>query len=213
MNHLQRILLTLFTILLLIPTAFGQAMDRIERDRMKEMLTNIKNAVKKNYYDPKYHGIDLEERFQKAEKRLDEVTSTGQAFAVIAQTLIDFNDSHLYFLPPATTVEVQYGFAVSMIGDQAFVTRVKQKSDAEAKGLKPGDQVLSFEGFRPNRKDLWKMAYYYYVLSPRNKLRLNILRPGSTEPIDVEIAAKVKTKKRVLNLPLGQDFNDLIREY
>src|SRR5688572_12078019 len=137
MNHLQRILLTLFTILLLIPTAFGQAMDRIERDRMKEMLTNIKNAVKKNYYDPKYHGIDLDARFQKAEKRLDEVSTTGQAFAVIAQVLIDFNDSHLYFLPPATTVDVQYGFGMTIIGNDAFVSVVKPKSDADAKGLKP----------------------------------------------------------------------------
>ena len=190
----------------------SQGFDRIERERMKEMLTNVKNAIKKNYFDPKYKGIDLEARFDKAEKRLDEVTSTGQAFAVIAQVLIDFDDSHLYFQPPATTVEVQYGFQLAMVGDKAFVTRVKPKSDADAKGLKPGDQVLTVEGFRPTRKDLWKMVYYYYVLSPRAKLRLNVLRPGSAEPAEIEIAAKVKTKKRILNLPQGQDFNDLIRE-
>lgn len=131
---------------------------------------------------------------------------------MIAQVLIDFNDSHLYFSPPATTVDVQYGFAMKIIGNDAFVSIVKPKSDADAKGLKPGDRILSIEGFKPNRKDLWKMTYYYYVLSPRTKLRLSILRPGSQEPADVEIAAKVLTKKRILNFSAGQDLNDLIRE-
>lgn len=47
MTHLHRILFALLTLVILIPTVLGQTMDRIERERMKEMLTNIKNAVKK----------------------------------------------------------------------------------------------------------------------------------------------------------------------
>ena len=212
LKSLHRVFFVIFAALLLVPSAFPQGFDRIERDRMKEMLNNIKNAIKKNYYDPQYHGIDLEARFQKAEKRLDEVSSTAQAFSVIAQVLVDFNDSHLYFQPPATTVEVEYGFGLKMIGNDAFVAVVKRKSDADLKGLKPGDRILSIEGFKPTRKDLWKMLYYYYVLSPRTKLRLSIVQPGASTPVDIEVAAKVKTKKRILNLPQGQDFNDLIRQ-
>ena len=131
---------------------------------------------------------------------------------MIAQVLIDFNDSHLYFQPPATTLDVEYGFGLKVIGNDAFVSVVKRKSDADAKGLKPGDRILSVEGFKPTRKELWKMMYYYYVLSPRTKLRLSVLRPGTPDPVDIEVTAKLKTKKRVLNLPHGQDFNDLIRE-
>jgi C-terminal processing protease CtpA/Prc len=207
-----RFLLAFVVALFFVPSAFSQAFDRIERDRMKEILNNIQNAIKKNYYDPTYHGIDLEARFQKAEKRLDEVTSTAQAFAVIAQVLIDFNDSHLYFLPPSTTVDVQYGLRMKMVGDKAFVTSVKPKSDAEAKGLRAGDEIHSFEGFKPNRKELWKMQYYYYTLSPRTKLRLQVLRSGTDAPVDIEFAAKVKTKKRTLDLTSTFDVNDLIRE-
>ena len=209
---LRRLVLAVIVALFMAPATFSQAFDRIERERMKEMLGNLKNAIKKNYYEPKYHGIDLEARFEKAEKRLDEVNSTGQAFAVIAQVLIDFNDSHLYFQPPATTLDVEYGFGLKVIGNDAFVSVVKRKSDADAKGLKPGDRILSVEGFKPTRKELWKMMYYYYVLSPRTKLRLSVLRPGTPDPVDIEVTAKLKTKKRVLNLPHGQDFNDLIRE-
>ena len=207
-----RLFLALLLALTLAPSAFSQVFDRIERDRMKEMLSNIKNAVKKNYYDATYRGIDLEARFKKAEERLDAVTSVGQAYAAIAQVLVDFNDSHLYFLPPQTTVEVQYGFRMKMVGDRAFITSVKPKSDAEAKGLRAGDQLLSFEGFRPNRKELWKMQYYYYTLSPRTSLRMKVLHPGAEAPSDIEFAAKVKTKARTLDLTKDLDINDLLRE-
>jgi len=149
---------------------------------MKEILKNLQNAIKKDYYDPTYHGIDLDARFRKAEDRLNSVNSVGQAYAVIAQVLVDFNDSHLYFIPPSTTVDAQYGLRMKMVGNKAFVTSVKPKSDAEAKGLRAGDEILSFEGFKPNRKELWKMQYYYYTLSPRPKLRLQVCIREPTPP-------------------------------
>ncbi|MGI8494487.1 MAG: S41 family peptidase [Pyrinomonadaceae bacterium] len=186
--------------------------DRIEKERMKSILNNIKKDIKKNYYDSNFHGIDIEARFQKAEDRLDQVASVGQAFAVIAQALIDFDDSHLFFLPPATNSDVEYGFKMKLIGDKTFVTAVKPKSDAEAKGLKTGDQILMFEGFRPTKKDLWKMTYYYYVLSPKTKLRLNILHPNAAEPQEISVDSKIIQSKRVTDINNSNDLNDLIRQ-
>ena len=212
MSYSKRIFFILIALIVIVPSAFSQKFDRIERDRLKEMLDNIKNTIKKNYYDPAYHGIDLDARFQKAHERLDAVTSTGQGFGVIAQVLVDFNDSHLYFIPPGTTVEVQYGFRMQMVGDKALITAVKPKSDAEAKGLKAGDQVMSFENFRPNRKELWKLNFYYYVLSPRGKLRLSVLHPGAAEPVDIEFAAKIKQKPQTRDLEDTLDLNELIRD-
>jgi carboxyl-terminal processing protease len=101
---------------------------------------------------------------------------------------------------------------MQMVGDKAFITSVKPKSDAEAKGLKAGDQVLSFENFRPNRKELWKLNYYYYLVSPRSKLRLNVLHPGGAEPVDIEFAAKIRQRPRTLDLTSTLDFSELIRD-
>lgn len=212
MNYLSRIFLALIAMCVFVPVVSSQNLDRIARDQFKEMLSNIKNAIKKNYYDPSYHGIDLDARFKKAEERLEEVTTPSQANAVLAQVLVDFNDSHLFYLPPAMTVDVVYGFRMQMVGDRALVTSVKPRSDAEKKGLKPGDQILAFEGFKPNRKEIWKVNYFYYTLSPRTKLRLNVLKPGAAEPVDVEILAKVKRKSRVLDLEDTIDLNEVIRE-
>lgn len=168
-----------------------QKMDRIERERLKSMLSIIKSEVKEHYYDPSFHGIDLDARFKKADARLDEVTTTSQGFSVIAQVLIDFDDSHLYFNPPSTNLEVEYGYRMQAYGDKVFITTVKPKSDAEEKGLRPGDQVLSINGFKPSKKELWKIDYYYGVLSKRDKMMLSILSPGLEAPRDVEIRAQV----------------------
>lgn len=174
-------------------SASGQSFDRIERERMKAMLKNIKNEVKKNYYDPNFHGIDIEARFKKAEDRLDQVTSTSQGFAVISQVLVDFNDSHLFFLPPSTNLRVQYGWLTKAVGNKCYVVSVKPKSDAEKQGMKIGDEIVSIEGFRPTKSELWKINYYYGVISVREKIKLTLLSPGAAEPRNVEVRTEIKT--------------------
>ena len=176
----------------------AQGLNRIDKERMKDILGNIKSQIKKNYYDSGFHGVDLDVRFKKAEERLDQVTSVAQAFSVIAQVLIDFDDSHLYFIPPATNVAVEYGWRMQMFGDKCFVTSVKPKSDAAAKGIKPGDQLISIEGFRPTKKEFWKMQYYYNVLSKRDKMRLLIVSPDASEPKEVEVDAQIKKLPNVI---------------
>lgn len=189
--------LLLFCLLAFFQPAAAQGLDRIEKGRMKDMLSNIKAQIKKHYYDPNFRGIDLDARFKKAEERLDQVTSVGQAFAVIAQTLIEFDDSHLFFVPPSTNLAVEYGWRMQMFGDKCFVTSVRPKSEA-ANFLNPGDQILSIEGFRPTRKEFWKMQYYYNVLSKRDKLKLQIVPAGTNEPKEVEVKALIKKLPNVI---------------
>ncbi len=195
------------------PATHGQAkIDRIEKERMKSMLKNIQGAIKKDYYDEKFHGIDIDARFKLADEKLDEATSTGQAMGIIAQALMDFNDSHLFFLPPSTNIRAEYGWRMKMVGDKCLVTSVQPKSDAEAKGLKPGDQLLSVEGFRPTRKEMWKMLYYYNVLSKRQGLRVHVISPGETAPREINIAAKIRNFPVSINaqnfFTIASDFNE-----
>jgi C-terminal processing protease CtpA/Prc len=199
LNYFIKLLFLSLAALFVFESVDAQKMDRIERERFKSMLTNIKNAVKKDYYDANFHGINLEERFQTASERLEKVNTTGEAMGVIAQALLDFDDSHLYFLPPATNIDVEYGWRMQMFGDKCFVTIVKPKSDAEAKGLKVGDQILAIENFRPNRKDLWKINYYYNIVGKRTNLRLSVLRPGDEEPRQIQIESKIKQLPKVIN--------------
>jgi carboxyl-terminal processing protease len=202
-------LLFLLTLSGTLSLAQAQSLNRIERERAQTMLGVIKGELKKNYYDPNFKGVDIEARFKQADEKLKQATSLGQAFGIVAQALLDLNDSHTVFVPPSRPVRIQHGWRMQMIGDKAYIVAVRPGSNAEKQGLKRGDLVLSVENFRPTRKELWKMDYYYHTLSPRPGLRVVVQSPGG-EPRQLDIAANVKQEKTVMNL--FSDFNELIRE-
>lgn len=185
----------------------SQTLDRLERGRAKDMLKAVKNEIKEQYYDPTFRGIDLDARFKLAGEKLDKAASLGQAFGIIAQVVLELNDSHTTFYPPSRAAKFEYGWRMQMIGDKCFVTAVKPNSDAEKKGLKIGDEILAIEGFRPNRKEMWKIRYYYNALSPRTGLNLKVQSPDAKESRELNIASKVTQMKTILNI------EDLIREY
>ncbi|HLL16797.1 MAG TPA: S41 family peptidase [Pyrinomonadaceae bacterium] len=193
----------------------AQAFDRIERERAQTMLNAIKGELKKNYYDPTFRGMDVDARFKAAEEKIKQATTLGQAFGAIAQALLDLNDSHTFFQPPSRPVSVEYGWQMQAIGNECYVSAIKPGSDAEKKGLKPGDRLISIDGFKPSRRELWKMEYFYYTLSPRPGMRLVVQSPGQ-QPRELEVAAKVRQEKRILNLSgagtSSGDINDYIRE-
>lgn len=197
-----------------VQSASAQKLDSIERQRAVDMLKTVKNSIKENYYDLNFHGVDIDARFKAAEEKLKAANSLGQAYGIIAQAVLDLNDSHTNFSPPGSIIRVEYGWEMQAVGEQCFIAAVKPGSDAEAKGLKPGDLVLSVDGFKPNRKELWKLEYYYYALSPRAGVHMVVQSPGQ-QPRELDVAAKVRHLKRVLSLVNSQatlDINDLIRE-
>ena len=193
------------------PPVRAQAFDRIERERAQTMLSVIKSELKKNYYDPTFRGMDVDARFKAAEEKIKQAATLGQAFGAIAQALLDLNDSHTRFAPPARPVRVDYGWQMQAVGDQCYVVAVKPRSDAEAKGLKPGDLIVSINGFKPTRSELWKVQYFYYTLSPQPGMSLIVQSPGQP-PRQLEVMAKVRQEKRVIDLGSTIELNELIRE-
>src|SRR5262249_50310627 len=130
-----------------------------QRDRARVMLKTAKDDLKKNYYDTNFRGMDVEARFSAADAKIKEAESVGQIFGIIAQALADLNDSHTFFLPPGRANRTEYGWQMQAFGDKVFVSAIKPGSDAEKKGLKTGDRVLSVGGFEPAREQLWKLIY------------------------------------------------------
>jgi C-terminal processing protease CtpA/Prc len=186
-------------------------LDRIERERALSMLNIVKSDLKSNYYDPTFRGMDVEARFKTAEEKVKAATSLGQAFGIVAQTLLDLNDSHTVFIPPRRAETINYGWQMQMIGDKCFVVAVKPGSDAASLGLKEGDQVISVMGFKPSRKEFWKVRYYYNLISPRPSLRVVVQSPGA-EPRELDIRAKVKPGSVVRNLTSDLEVNSTLRD-
>lgn len=190
-----------------------QKMDGIVADRLNIMLKGAYEDVKKNYYDPKFHGVDLEGRYHEYQQKMKSAASLGQGLALVAGFLDVLNDSHTFFRPPSRPMRLDYGFRLQMIGDKPYITRIRPSTDAESK-VHPGDEVVAYNRFNVTRDILWKMNYYYNHLSPQmvTELKLRDLRGGER---DVRVDAKVQQLKRVMDLSGATgdaDIWQLIRE-
>jgi len=205
-SSLFRLICALF---FLAVTVSAQSLS-FERDRHKAMLGMVKNDVKKNYFDSTFKGIDLEAKYKNAIEKLDKAESIGQFSGIIAQFLIDFDDSHLFFLPPGKANKTDYGFEFRMVGDRCFIYHVDKKSDAEKQGLQVGDELYALEGYQPTRENLWKMRYFYFALRPKAGLNVVAIKPDGKQT-QYAIAAKITGGKRVMDLT-GGDINQVIRE-
>jgi carboxyl-terminal processing protease len=172
--------------------ARAQGLAPFDRDNARAMLDAVREDLRKNYYDPSLRGMDVEARFRAAEERLKQAQTRDQLMLVVAQVLLDLNDSHTFLLPPPRAASIEYGWRMKMYGDECRVEAVKPKSHAEAAGLKVGDRLLSVDGFRPTRDNVWKMFYRYYGLAPARSVRLAVQSPGADAPRELDVNAKVE---------------------
>lgn len=215
---MKRIAAVVFFLLAVAPalrlTAQSQKFDDIDRQRTQQMLRAIAADVHKHYYDPNLHGFDFDGRVKEAEGKLKSATSLGQAFTIIAWALDGLGDSHTYFIPPSRTIRTDYGWDMAMIGDRCYVIRVRPGSDAESKGLKPGDEVLSVYGMPLSRDNFPSMRYYFYVLAPKAGLRVVVKSPDGNQR-QLDVLAKVRQMRKQVDLTLqdgGVDLGNMVRE-
>ena len=210
---------TIAVVILIVLAAFSTGYSQkppssIDKERGHVILSTIKDDLKKNYYDVAFHGMNLDTRFKTADERIKQAESLGQIFGIIAQVLVDLEDSHTFFLPPGRSYKTEYGWQMQIMGDKCYVTAVKPGSDAAAKGLKAGDEVYSIDSMGPVRENFWKIQYMYRALRPRPGMRLVIIKPdGKDQQIDV--LAKIEQGKQVMNLTgddSGTDIWNMVRE-
>ena len=175
------------------------------------MLRDAFREIKKNYYDPKFHGIDLDSRFHEYDAKLNSITSVGDSFRIISGFLSGFHDSHLYFQPPSRRSRFDPGYRMAVIGDKCLVLHVRPGSDAAAK-LHPGDRILKFNGFEVNRGDLKDIEYYFHVLAPGVQDALEMEAPDGSHRSEI-IKTIVIPTKAVMDLTTedSNDFWDMVR--
>ncbi len=185
----KRFVLFIFLLCSINFTVIAQDL-KAERILHWNILKTIKNDIKENYYDPKMHGIDIEENFKKASDLIEKATSSGEMSDIVSRVLLSFDDSHLYFMPPRKTVTVDYGWELTMVDGKAFVTEIKEESDAFKKGVRVGDQIYMLEGFIPTRQDFPVLKFHFEVLSPQSSLELFLIKPNGNK-YKLKINAKI----------------------
>src|SRR6185437_11810998 len=178
------------------------AITSAQRMMAGSMLESLRDAVKKDYYDPALHGVNLDARYEAYKAQLEKAPTLGDAFRVLAAFLSGLNDSHTFFDPPPRSYDVHYGYRMRIEGDRAFVVAVRPGSDAAAK-LHPGDEIVKLEGYTVNRKDAWQLEYFLNALAPRGGLHFSLRAPDGTARDEV-----VKTKF-IEHAGLVSGLNDL----
>src|SRR5882724_3017354 len=196
-NRLIRLCLVALSVSTLIvamasPRTSAQGLGPYDRDNARAMLSMVKDDLKSNYYDQTFHGMNLEDRFKQADEKIKSANSRDQLMVIVAQSLLELNDSHTFLIPPSRAAKVEYGWRMQMVKDECFVSPVKAKSDAQAKGLKPGDRILSLDGAKPSRAIFWKMLYRYYALMPSRSVRIVAQSPDGAEPRELDISTKIQ---------------------
>ena len=210
-NKLPTLSLLAFLFFILTPVTNAQKVENKDRERGQIMLMRIKDQLKKNYYDPEYRGVNLDARFQTASEKIKEAQSVGQIFGTIAQVLFEFEDSHTFFIPPGRSNKIDYGWDMQVIGDRCFVTSVDKGSDAETKGVKPGDEVLDAGGYKLGRANMWKFQYLYNALRPQPFIRVTLRSPNA-EPRQLELLAKQTTGKQIVDLTNYNEWMQIVRK-
>ncbi len=163
------------------------------RNMFRDWLDAMKDAIKEDYYDSKYHGIDLDARFNEAKAQIKSLNYDWQMFQVLAQVLMDFNDSHTYLVLPKRKDHFDYGFNMQIVGADCLVTAVTKGSDAEKAGLQVGDTIIRVGNIEPDRDNLWKILYVLY-LTPPDTLELTVRKDDSPEKT-IKVKAKIITVK------------------
>jgi len=175
-----------------------------DRDVAVQMLKQVREDLQEHYYDPGFRGIDITARFEQAEAKVRAATGINEISTVLVDLLLEFNDSHTRFYLPQRAVRVEYGWGMSIVGDDAVVTAVTKGSDAEVKGLRPGDRVLWLNRHQPTRKNLPWLRYYYRAVRPQAAQRVVVRKLDGAEAV-YDIASKVR------EVPVMQ-LEDLIDE-
>lgn len=180
--------------LLLLPLlsfpAPQQEMSALDRGRLEVILREAHDDVEKNYYDPTLHGIDWDERYQKYCEKLKQINHLSLGFSLVSEFLDGLNDSHTFFIPPEWPIRHDYGFRLLIVGDKLFVLQVRPGTDAETK-LHPGDEIISYNGFKLDRGSFFRTTNFFNRISPRKDVTL-VLKDADGQLREVKVLATIK---------------------
>jgi C-terminal processing protease CtpA/Prc len=171
-----------------------QKVNKTEQAQGREILRKVEDTIERNYYDPKFRGIDLKANFDEAEKKMDQAPNLSFGLGIIALAVETLKDSHTYFIPPLRNVVVYPGWQIDSVGEQCLVSAVDTRSDAWKQGLRTGDEVFRLQGYALDRASLPSVKYHLDVVYPLSAYQMVVASPGKA-------ARMITPKSEMVTLP------------
>ena len=175
------LLLTLVLLAITVPTSSAQKANKLEIEYWREVLRHVQRELKQNYYDPTFNGVDIDARFKAADEKMKTAETMAHLETIVAEVLLDLNDTHTFFLPPTDGSRIEYGWRLIPVGPDCYVAAVRPGTDAWAKGLRAGDKVVSIDGRSVDRNGVWLANYRNYTLEPQIPITLVVEKPDQKQ--------------------------------
>lgn len=207
----RRFLPLVATILLLSGSLSGQSL-KLDRQRGEVMLEGLRRDLEEQYFDPTFRGLDLPARIEAARSRVRSAASLGEVFTAVAQVAVDLKDSHTRFYPPARAARVDYGWAVTFVGDRAHISWISKESDAQKQGVAIGDRVLQVAGYTPTRENHSLLLYLLNALRPQPRLAV-VLENKAGVRRSLQLAAAIEQGRAQLDARNENDMDAMARQY
>lgn len=191
----------------------AQSMSAGDASTLASMLHDADDAVKHNYYDQTFHGMDLDARVREYGAKIKAASSLNSGLAMIADFLDGLHDSHTYFAPPARPYKTDYGYRLLAVGNEVFVSRVRPGTDAAGKVL-AGDRLIALNGHPVTRDNLPSAEYSLQVLQPAPTTLLALRNPAGADR-QVAVQTKVVQGRQVIDLTsagASLEIADLVRQ-
>jgi C-terminal processing protease CtpA/Prc len=191
MRHCRFLRTALFAVLI-VSLAATAAWEGTTPGIARELLRQVETTLNHDYYDPHFHGVDMEARFADAESAVPQTASDAQAFAVIGLTVDALGDFSTRFVPPHPNFVIRTDWNSSFVGDHCYITAVRPGSGAAGEGLRPGDLLLAVDGYELHRPSFWQRGPASYGFSPPHSVRLTLMGEGG-QPRTIDAPVKVTT--------------------
>lgn len=179
-------------------SAYSETQQKIGKNELEDaraILLQVRATLAHNYYDPTFHGYNVDARFKEADQRLGDVSSFEMAMSLIGSAVQGLADSHTHFIPPARNVRVDSGWRMEMFGRTCVISAVEPGSDAWKQGLRPGDVVVKVQDYEPTRSTFGGIRYLFSVLAPQEYYHFVVASPSQP-------ARSVTSRSRLIIFPL-----------
>ena len=182
-----------------------------QRGRMKDVLREVSQEIRKSFFDPGMRGLDWDGLTNEARERIDRAHSTSEMITAIFALVEKLKDSHTVFLPPSRPVEALFGLEAQAFGDEVRISKVKEGSRAEKAGLMLGDRIVSINEFTVDRGSIDLAMLYWRALQPVAAMDIELVR-GTESPRRIRVMAEIKQKSVITDLTKLENVYTLIRE-